>query len=227
MKKTMSFGLLLLVLGGCTHDGQKVQSNEKETEMIEVSPTEDLMREHGLLARLLLVYDNLATKLAAHEPFEHAILADGLEIMHAFIQEYHEKLEEQYIFPLFEKANNEVTLVKTLLAQHEAGRRLVADMQQLLAHKDLTVLEQEKLSAFLRELVAMYRPHAAREDTVLYPALHTMISQKEFDELGEKFEDTEHERFGKKGFEGIVDKVAGLEKKLLIYDLGQFTPQLQ
>jgi hypothetical protein len=29
----------------------------------------------------------------------------------------------------------------------------------------------------------------------------------------------------KKGFKGIVDKVAGLEKKLGIYDLAQFTPR--
>lgn len=224
MKKIMSFGLLLLALGGCKHEGQEALSSENE--MIEVSPTEDLMREHGLLARLLLVYENLATKLVAHELFEHALLANGLEIMRTFIQEYHEKLEETYIFPLFEKANKEVALVKTLLAQHEVGRRLVADMQELLARGELKAHEQEKLSTLLRELVTMYRPHAAREDTVLYPALHTMISQREFDELGEKFEDIEHERFGAEGFEGMVDKVAELEKKLLIYNLGQFTPRL-
>lgn len=226
MRTLISFGMLLLLLSGCQHENQQVKGNEKEPEMIEVSPTEDLMREHGALARLLLLYEALATKLAAHEQIEQAILADGLEIMHAFIQEYHEKLEEEYIFPLFEKANREVILVKTLLAQHEAGRRLVADMQTLLARETLTTHEQEKLSTLLRELVTMYRPHAAREDTVLYPELHMLMSPKEFDELGEKFEDIEHQKFDKEGFEGIVAQVAELEKKLSIYDLAQFTPLL-
>jgi len=37
--------------------------------------------------------------------------------------------------------------------------------------------------------------------------------------------DEEHRKFGQEGFEGMVDKVAGLEKTLGIYDLKQFTPR--
>ena len=32
------------------------------------------------------------------------------------------------------------------------------------------------------------------------------------------------ERFGQAGFQGVVDKVADIEKSLGIYDLSQFTP---
>ncbi len=44
---------------------------------------------------------------------------------------------------------------------------------------------------------------------------------KEYDALGEKFEDKEEELFGEAGFEKIVDEVATLEKRLEIYDLAQ------
>jgi hypothetical protein len=44
--------------------------------------------------------------------------------------------------------------------------------------------------------------------------------------LGEDFEKKEHELFGQDGFESVVEKVADLEKKLGIYDLNQFTPQI-
>ena len=54
----------------------------------------------------------------------------------------------------------------------------------------------------------MYAPHEAREDTVLFPALHKVVSRSEYDALGEDFEKREHQLFGKEGFEGIVPHVA-------------------
>ena len=51
-----------------------------------------------------------------------------------------------------------------------------------------------------------------------------VVTRKEFNDLGEKFEDKEHELFGKQGFEGIVGQVEELERALGIFDLNQFTP---
>jgi hypothetical protein len=70
----------------------------------------------------------------------------------------------------------------------------------------------------------MYRPHEAREDTVLFPALHELVAPPEYEELGDKFESREHELFGEDGFEKIVEEIAGLEKKVGLYDLARFTP---
>jgi hypothetical protein len=70
----------------------------------------------------------------------------------------------------------------------------------------------------------MSAPHEAREDTVLFPALHQIVTAREYEELGDAFEDREHKLFGEDGFEKMVEEVAGLEKQLGIYDLAQFTP---
>src|SRR5438132_123578 len=75
--------------------------------------------------------------------------------------------------------------------------------------------------AFIR----MYRPHEAREDTVLFPALHKIVPAKRLKELGEQFEKEEDRLFGEEGFEKTVDQVAALEKQLGIHDLAQFTPK--
>ena len=72
----------------------------------------------------------------------------------------------------------------------------------------------------------MYSPHEAREDTVVFPAFKEILSKNEYDSLGEQFEKKEHELFGQDGFESMVEKVAGIEKKLGIYDLSQFTPKV-
>jgi hypothetical protein len=57
-----------------------------------------------------------------------------------------------------------------------------------------------------------------------FPALRDVVPAKEFRDLAETFEDEEHRRFGQAGFQGVVDKVADIEKSLGIYDLSQFTP---
>jgi hemerythrin-like domain-containing protein len=69
----------------------------------------------------------------------------------------------------------------------------------------------------------MYRPHEAREDTVLFPALHKIVPAKQLKELGEQFEKEEDRLFGEAGFEKTVEQVAAIEKQLGIYDLTQFT----
>jgi hypothetical protein len=71
----------------------------------------------------------------------------------------------------------------------------------------------------------MYRPHEAREDTVLFPAFRTIVSPHEYDALGEQFEKKEDELFGEDGFFKVVDQIADLEKRLGIYDLSQFGPR--
>jgi len=71
----------------------------------------------------------------------------------------------------------------------------------------------------------MYRPHEAREDTVLFPAFRKLVSKHEYDSLGEDFESNEPRLFGSDGFETMVNKVAEIEKSLGIY-VSQCTPQL-
>jgi hemerythrin-like domain-containing protein len=184
------------------------------------------MQEHGVLRRLLLIYDDLARRLQQGQEFRLDVLKEATGLIRRFVEDYHEKDEEEYLFTRFEKAGKMVELVKVLYQQHQAGRQLTVHLQGLLAPDLLSqptarLQAASDLSAFTR----MYRPHAAREDTVLYPAFRSVISPKEFMALGESFEDKEEKLFGKDGFEKIVGQVADLEKQLGIYELTQFTPK--
>jgi len=204
---------------------QKAPSDKKKgTE--DVSPAEDLMREHGVLNRILLIYDEHLRRLTAKQTFDGSVLASAADIIRHFVEEYHEKLEEDFLFPRFRKAGKLVNLVDTLLAQHKAGRMLTAQIRELASLATLKyVSDTDKLADALRTFLRMYRPHEAREDTVLFPAFRSIISAHEYDALGEDFEKKEDELFGDEGFFKVVDKVADLEKKLGIYDLSQFTPR--
>jgi hypothetical protein len=66
----------------------------------------------------------------------------------------------------------------------------------------------------------------AGEDTVLFPAIRSVMTAKEFDEMGDRFEEREHQLFGEHGFEDVVAQVAEFEKTLGIYELHQFTAKV-
>jgi hemerythrin-like domain-containing protein len=203
----------------------KDAGKKKAQEAGDVAPPEDLMREHGVLNRILLVYEDCMRRLATQRPFPVETLASAADIIRRFIEQYHEKLEEDYLFPRFEKANKLVDLVATLRRQHQAGRGLTETILKLANAASLQAEQSRaKLVETLRLFVRMYRPHEAREDTVLFPALRSVVTPKEFAALGDTFEDKEHELFGKAGFEGIVVEVGKLEETLGIHDLAQFTP---
>jgi hemerythrin-like domain-containing protein len=205
--------------GFIAHGAEKTEKSKEE-----ISPVEDLMREHGVLSRTLLIYDEIIRRIDINKEFPSDVLTGTAQLIQRFVENYHEKLEEDHLFPRFEKAGKLVDLVKVLLEQHQAGRRLTVQILALRS-KPLTPEEQGRLKVYLRSFCRMYRPHKAREDTVLFPAFHTIVSPKEFDSLGESFEEKEDELFGEGGFEKIVDEVTGIEKRLGIYDLSQFTPR--
>jgi len=120
---------------------------------------------------------------------------------------------------------NQLTdLVKILRQQHQAGRNITEQVMVLSKSITRTETENQRLIELLSLFNKMYRPHEAREDTVLFPAFRKIVSKHEYDSLGEEFEKNEHKLFGEDGFETMVNKVMAIEKSLGIYELAQFTP---
>ncbi len=222
-------GVLIAGIAAAAPAGENAKADPTKSEAPapdEISPPEDLMREHGVLNRILLIYEECLRRLRAEGNLEPTPLAGSAKIIRTFIEDYHEKLEEDHLFPRFERARKHVDLVKVLREQHQAGRRLTDRITQLATPPALKDAQANKeLSQLLRQFIRMYRPHESREDTVLFPAVRRLMTAKEFDEMGDRFEQREHQLFGEHGFEDIVEKVAEFEKALGIYDLGQFTPK--
>jgi hemerythrin-like domain-containing protein len=204
----------------------KEKDNDQNDKHEEISPAEDLMREHGVLNRVLLIYEEHLRFLSAKKPFDGSILVSAADVIRRFVEDYHEKLEENFLFPRFRKAGKLVGLVDTLQTQHKAGRELTAQIRELAATATFKLVsDADKLGDALRAFLRMYRPHEAREDTVLFPAFRSVVSPHEYAALGDDFEKKEDELFGEDGFFKVVDQVAQLEKKLGIYDLSKFTPK--
>lgn len=59
------------------------------------------MREHGVLERVLLIYDEAIRRIDANEDLPPDAVMDSAKIVRSFIEDYHEKLEEDFLFPRF------------------------------------------------------------------------------------------------------------------------------
>ena len=81
------------LLSGC-----KGKEEKEDDEGQEVSPPEDLMQEHGLLNRVLLIYDTCKMHLINKTDFPKEALLNSANIIRTFVEDYHEKQEEDYLF---------------------------------------------------------------------------------------------------------------------------------
>jgi hypothetical protein len=101
--------------------GSAFQSKKAPHEEEGVAPPEDLMREHGVLKRVLLIYEEGIRRIDAKQQLPPEPIKNSAQIIRSFIEDDHEKLEEDYLFPRFEKAKKLVDLTTVLRAQHQAG----------------------------------------------------------------------------------------------------------
>ena len=199
-------------------------SKHEEKEANQVLPVEDLMREHGVLRRVLMVYDASALRLETGQDLAPDVITRAADIVRKFVEDYHERDEEEHIFPRFEHAHAQEPLVRVLREQHQVGRRLTDRIAATTLRTFKDENARNRLVSTMRQFRHMYDAHAAREDTVLFPDVRKIVSPHEYDVMGEQFEDEERQRFGEGGFEEIVSQVAAIERDLGIYDLATATP---
>lgn len=218
-------GIGLLAAGCAKHDADDARKGGGDEDA--VTANEDLMREHGVLRRILIVYREVAPKLVANAAaVDAAAIAAATTLFQTFGERYHEQmLEEQHIFPIVRKAGGEAAgLIDALLAQHARGREITAYVLDRTKSGRVGVGDALPLARTLTAFARMYEPHAAREDTIVFPAFKKKaVGPKSYDALGDQFEDIERRTFGGDGFDIAIDKVADIERRLGLADLNAFT----
>ncbi len=205
--------------------GDYANAAEKEAKGGEVTATEDLMREHGVLRRILFVYSETAMKLQKSRAVAPNAIHKAAKLFRVFGEDYHEKkLEEAYIFPAVKKTSGPAApLSDILIVQHNRGREITDYIISVTKGAEIDAADAKQLSQAMGSLVRMYRAHTAREDTVVFPAWKETLTAKQIDEMNDKFEDIEHQMLGKNGFENAVRQISDIETELGIADLSQFT----
>ena len=113
------------------------------------------------------------------------------KLFRAFGEEYHEKKrEETFIFPRIKQRGEgpAASYPDILTSQHDRGREITDHIISVSTGGKLTS-NAPAIADVLDSFVRMYQHHAAREDTIVFPAWKGMVSPEEYDELNDKFED--------------------------------------
>ena len=192
----------------------------------EVGAVEDLMREHGVLRRAFLVYQECALRLRRDVASVDArAIHDTATLFRSFGEDYHErKLEEAHIFPRVKQAGGPAAaLVDVLKQQHARGRAITDYILSATKSGAIGSGDAEPLATAFAAFQLMYANHTAREDTIVFQAWRNALSARELDEMGDRFEDIEKQTFGHDGFDDAVNRIGRIEDALGLSDIAQFT----
>src|ERR1700674_1687409 len=150
-------GLLLMAgKAGLVLAAQKGRGKGQEKE---VGAVEDLMREHGVLRRALLVYSESVPKIRANLG---GIPAEALmrtaKLFRSFGEDYPErKLEEASIFPAIKKAGGPAAgYADVLKAQHDRGREVTEYILAVAGKGTIGSGDAEPLARALAGFVLLY-----------------------------------------------------------------------
>ena len=170
-----------------------------------ITPLEDLKHEHRLIERALAVLERATQQFECGEEVSPDTLEQALAFVRGFADGCHHAKEEQGLFPVLADKGPMIKggPVKVLSADHEAGRKLMRDLERGIegmrrggpegpaeAHKALATYTH------------MLRRHIAKEEEVLFRLAEMLISDEEAEALGAHFERVEaqtgagaHERY--------------------------------
>jgi len=190
-----------------------------------IPPGESLMYEHGVLKRVLLVYAAALQRADSDPQLAAGAIHGGALIIHDFIENFHEALEESFVFPALKAAHQLVSTVDTLLEQHARGR-LITELLLASATTDTlaTLTGRDQVTSAVESFIRMYEPHEAREDTVVFPAYRALLTPTQLVAVGHDILAAQTQEFGPNGLATTVGHIARIEQTLGIFELDQFTP---
>jgi hypothetical protein len=184
------------------------------------------MLEHAIQERLLGVYEELADRLRTPQDQRAPdLLRQAAALVRKLHEDFHQRLEEEYIFPHFESHAQLGPLVKTLKAQHAAGRLVTESILQALgaagdpAKAPPAAAARATLAQACRTTVRLCRPHMAREATDLFQTLYDLLPTAKLDRMAEKFEKRQEAVFGEDEFKDVLAQIAAIEKELGLFEL--------
>lgn len=202
--------------------GNNALANAAAKDSSGVGAIETLMRGHGLMLRTLIIYDVLRDRITRGQTVEPSSIIKTAEVIHGYLEEFHEKAEEKYIFASMERAKLCFDSIQELKIQHGTGYELNRRITSLCRDGKLG----PELCGYLGDFVAMYRHHAAWEDTVVFPAFDELEGSKNLADLSSTIAAEEKQILGRSGFQSFLNQIADVEKQLGIFELSSSTPKL-
>jgi hemerythrin-like domain-containing protein len=164
-----------------------------------MDPLEELRQEHGAVMKGFTILLGVARELEEHNPAAVDHLHRILEFMTVFIDQCHHAKEEEFLFPVMEKAHTRNSrLIAELISEHEDGRRMTAVLEAALGGlKQGSDRATAQFVGTIRDYVQVFRTHIRKENGSVFPEARELLSENDRLALARQFEKLEAERIGK------------------------------
>lgn len=186
-----------------------------------------LQRQHSMLRRAVFMLEEIRGGMDARMDLPPEIMIGTVDIIRRLMVDYHQKLEEKYVYPAFDAAQKMSGLVGILREQHAAGAQMTDILRRLADGFSARDLEKRRtVGSAVHQFSRMYQAHTDREDTVLLPALRQVITPAVYREINKAFQNDERQILGQNGLDELTRKLIGFEEALGLGDLAAFTPRV-
>lgn len=170
---------------------------------------ENLMQEHSAVLGALGVLGNMNRRLEKTGGLDAGDVVAFVEFLREFVDLCHHGKEELFLFPALERAglDGHEELVRELLREHVIGR----DLARSLEASAVPFVRADAFSMAARGYMDMIGTHIERESTELFPLAETILSERQLEELYQRFEEHEEQVVGK----GRHEELHGLLGRLV------------
>jgi hemerythrin-like domain-containing protein len=179
--------------------------------------TQVLMDEHEGIKLMLRIMEAVARRVVRAKRVPQADLDGIAEFLAVFVDKCHHGKEEEHLFPALERAGipRERGPIGVMLAEHDQGRQIAAQLARALKTCSAQNDAREKLSKSAGEYSALLTNHIEKENHVLFPMAEGRIGKDEDARLVAAFEKLERERIGPGKHEAFHKMLSRLEHAYL------------
>lgn len=131
-----------------------------------------VLQDHVLLRRALDIIDGMLKQLGDGLRIEIADVATVLKFLRLFGDQYHQRMEEEILFPLLLDAAPDETALLQLVSEHGNERTLVIEIEE-------TLISRRGMAFFrsARHLTALISHHCDKEEAIICELAQRCLSK--------------------------------------------------
>lgn len=140
--------------------------------------TRRFRREHEQVRRAAACFERFADKIESEESFDLGDVCDLLRYCEVFVDDAHQRCEEEVLFRALQRRSRMADKVGELLREHVGERNAIAELRRGLAaaicgHRS----EWLHLAEQLRDYGSAQLEHSLKEDEVLLPMADDLLDE--------------------------------------------------
>lgn len=180
-----------------------------------MKPTDDLMDEHRVIERMLVILIKASNRLEEGKSVDSAFYVGAVDFLKNFADKCHHSKEEKLLFvKMMERGvSGEVGPIAVMMREHQDGRAHVKNLDKLSKEK-MTKSTKDGLIKASRAYADLLSKHIQKEDNILYPMANQILDDADQRELEKGFEEVEEKVMGPGVHERYHHMIEEWEEKL-------------